>query len=688
MKISTPILLAAVLAGGVLSSAVTSSATAAQEKQDRNKEFEQKLKPIVATKAYDDLARLLKAYQEEAITYVDDLVQRMSQGSSDEIEAEFQMLSKGWKDSFKSNFVQIVYDFHSRLALNGVQRAERRGLIEQYRKTFNRLDSALRNAYDPIQFETCANDFIALADGFEKNGDLFYAARSAASAAACYDEGYRKKDANLKKVCEWFGKAVLLFDKVDLKHSYYQQCKARHEGLIAAGHGPEAPKPETGPEAPPAGPVADPNANAVVSKTSFELIKELDQFLRPNYYCDEIYAAWTIVPLAGKGSTGSFAAMEKGPKLMRPDLAKIGVDQNGDGTADKTVGITGNFTTVELELGEGDLKRKWGFVFKTGIQDDTVQGLKTNLQPDDKQMRFYVMSAASMVTTVGGVPFRVIDENLDGLYGSPPRGWLNVGLSEGIEQPEFDSVVIGESKRARPWSEYQDIGGAWFKLAADKAGNEIRSMPVQLETGTIKLEFKGPTPSWLILRGTGQMENYFVDVIAEAKKPVTVPVGVYQLFLGELRAGKKAQTQKCLIVPGADTKRWTVKKGEECVVQLGGPFSFDFKQTVNEDKLTIKGKSITIMGVALERYERTWNCVPRPEVSWRKSGSKKGSKPEKMDVVGDLLEQDEAGNYRFSEADTWRPIDTVFEVKPGESIEVQLSEAKNKLFGSIESAWR
>ena len=93
MKISTPILLAAVLAGGVLSSAVTSSATAAQEKQDRNKEFEQKLKPIVATKAYDDLARLLKAYQEEAITYVDDLVQRMSQGSSDEIEAEFQMLS-------------------------------------------------------------------------------------------------------------------------------------------------------------------------------------------------------------------------------------------------------------------------------------------------------------------------------------------------------------------------------------------------------------------------------------------------------------------------------------------------------------------------------------------------------------------------------------------------------------------
>jgi len=72
----------------------------------------------------------------------------------------------------------------------------------------------------------------------------------------------------------------------------------------------------------------------------------------------------------------------------------------------------------------------------------------------------------------------------------------------------------------------------------------------------------------------------------------------------------------------------------------------------------------------------------------RKAGSKKGGKPEKMDIVMDLLERNEDGSFRFVEADTWRPIDTKFAIKKGESVEAQLSEKKHKLLGDISSEFK
>jgi hypothetical protein len=160
------------------------------------------------------------------------------------------------------------------------------------------------------------------------------------------------------------------------------------------------------------------------------------------------------------------------------------------------------------------------------------------------------------------------------------------------------------------------------------------------------------------------------------------------LFAGELRQGKKTQTVKCLILPGSDARRYLVSKGAETVVTLGAPFNFEFATEAAEESLTVKGKSVAVVGSAKERYERFWNCVPRPEVSVRKAGSKKGGKPEKIDIVMDLLERKEDGSFRFAEADTWRPIDTQFPIKKGESVEAQLAEKKHKLLGDISSEFK
>ena len=98
----------------------------------------------------------------------------------------------------------------------------------------------------------------------------------------------------------------------------------------------------------------------------------------------------------------------------------------------------------------------------------------------------------------------------------------------------------------------------------------------------------------------------------------------------------------------------------------------------------IPGSSVVVTGSAHGRYERAWRCVPRPEVSLRKKGAKKGGKPQRMPV---LTSQDEL--YTLGWESAWHPKDLLIEKKPNEKdVEVQLTEKKNKLFGKLASDWK
>jgi hypothetical protein len=653
---------------------------------DKYAQFKKNFKAAQAVGAHEEMARLVRSNQDEAIRLVSELANAMAAGSSAEIEAEFQALSKTWSEVFKTDFVERLYRYHSELAFDKPRREERYKLEVKYYEKLKALNANASGAKDSAVYEMVGAEFAAFSARFEELGDHYFAAQAAAGVAVSSDESYRGKDADLRRACEWWGKAVANFDKVALNYSYYQSCKQRFEGLVAAGFGPA---PAADPNAP-AAPTTTPSAPAapVVAATSFELVDSLEKFVRPLFTADELYQMWPIVSLGAKGSSANFQALgDKGPSVLRTESAKAGVDVDRDGAADKPLPMTGNFTAIDVEFGAD--KRRWGFLFKTGIQDDRFQGLQTNLLPDDNQMRVYVINAASVVASINGTPVRVLDENMDGEYGSEPKPFYYPGLSEGVAQPDYDCVVVGASKRARPWSKYLEVGGAWYEVKPLAAGAQIEYRATPLETGTLKLDFKGPVqPNFLILKGTGNLEGCYFDVVTENKKPLAVPVGQYELMVGELRQGKKTQTVKCLILPGSDARRYMVSKGAETLVTLGAPFNFEFSTEAAEESLTVKGKSVAVVGSAKERYERFWNCVPRPEVSVRKAGSKKGGKPEKMDIVMDLLERNEDGSFRFVEADTWRPIDTQFAIKKGESVEAQLSEKKHKLLGDISSEFK
>jgi hypothetical protein len=94
---------------------------------------------------------------------------------------------------------------------------------------------------------------------------------------------------------------------------------------------------------------------------------------------------------------------------------------------------------------------------------------------------------------------------------------------------------------------------------------------------------------------------------------------------------------------------------------------------------------VVVTGAAGERYERSWNCVPKPEVAWRKKGSKATLGDAKM-ALGDHATID---NKDLGWSALWFPLDLETDTKDkGNQFEVQLVQKKHELFGKIESAWK
>jgi hypothetical protein len=687
-KKTSPLARAALLVLGAL--ACLAPPAPAASRQSRYDEFVSKFKQALTINASDEMARLVKSYPDESVNFVDNLCAEMAKQNSDELEKQFAALNRAWKAAFATAFVDKVYVYHSELALDPKRRADRGKLLEAYNATVAKLAKNNDGPRDGPTYELVGADFTAQAKAFEELGDAYYAARAEASAGECYDESRRGKSADLRKACEHYGRAVAFFEKIELRYKYFQELKARHERLVLDGWATPLPDPNA-PD--PNAPVAAP-ASSTVLEATFEPVPSPDLFARPSYHADDVYQIWSSVYLQAKDSTATLQPLEQGPLkggplFVRSSASQIGIDFDRDGKVDRSVGITGNMALVEVEIGKGGDKRKWAFLMKTGIQEDTYQTLKVNLQPDDKQASLYTLNAASIVATIGETTLRILDDNMDGVYGSDPMPWGYVGLPDGVHQPELDSIVIGESKRALPWSQYVDVAGAWYELKPKPNGAQIEAVPATVKLGRLRAVFKGGEPAWLVVRGTGALEKCYFDLMADAKKGISVPVGTYEFFAGELRVGKKQQVAKSLILPGATTPKWTVAEGAETLVTLGAPFKFDFQCEVGEDKVKVLGKSVGVVGSAGERYERTWNCTPRPEASVRKAGSKKGGKPERLAIVLDLQEEGDDGVQKYSFADTWRPLDTEIEFKKAsEGVEVQLSEKKNKLFGTIESDWK
>jgi len=337
---------------------------------------------------------------------------------------------------------------------------------------------------------------------------------------------------------------------------------------------------------------------------------------------------------------------------------------------------------IVLEIGEGEARRKMAILGVTGVQKDIYNGVELNLEPTQGMVNLYFAAGGSMVGEIAGTRIQVIDDDLDGVYGSVPQAWGQVGLTKDHYQPEIDTIWIEGEKRARPWSEYQQIDGQWYRLEIEHGGKSIKATPLDLPTGILKLKTKGPKPDHVIVKGTNDYENTLFDLVGA--KEVEVPIGRWQLYFGIVSKGKKRQRMKALMIAGEDTPHWDIMNpGDEGVVEVGAPYGFDFEIELKEDSIRVIGQSVCITGKSDERYERIWGAVPRPSVSYRAAGSKRGSKPKTMPAV--LAPEPVYEDW----AAAWFPLDLEIPKRAKEDVvELQLTEKKNKLFGKITSVWK
>jgi hypothetical protein len=659
-------------------------------------------------KATSTMAQLVKKNQPEAVEWIVVTAELLVTGPSDAVYDQMEALQAAWKSSMQTGFAENMREYFEGLNATPTRKRERVKFKLEYAKLKSDYweNDELREG---PKYVVLAAKLKSLAQSFEAIEDRYHASDCWTLYRMCFDEynrgPYKDGDGRRYKVFEGAKNCLDHRGALDLKDRIYINNRQIHDHLAANGFGEEVPADGEG-----AGPGAGPakggagssgkapaaRGKEILAPLVFEAVEKLDAFLRPSYFSDGLYVMWSAVYLGKKGGSGKLSNLQDlSPQILRSASSEVTIDLDGDGAgdeifldgkrvADGKVGLTGNMRLVQFKLGEGDEQRDWACMFATGLEKDLYQGFERGMGIYDQSVQLFHFNAGSLVGEVAGEEVVILDDNSDGIYGSPPVPWEYSGLSKGNLHPEMDSVRVGGSKRAGPWSEYQKIGDGWFKMVVSPSGRELVATPVSLQAGTLKLKFKSGKPTWIVLRGKGKYEGSYFDILANGSKGVDVPVGSYELFCGELRKGKGRQTAKALILPGKDMTGWEVSEGKTSMVELGGPFDFDFAFEAVGRGVNVSGESVVVVGAAGERYERPWNCRASPDVYWRDKGKSKGNKAERMKLINDqFVMLDVERSYQK----VWFPLDCEFEVK-ADAVELQLREKKNTLFGKLESSWK
>ncbi len=651
-----------------------------KEELDRDA-FMDRYRRALDARAESEIENLVRRNQGTATVLIIELCEANGREPSERLENEIEGLRKAWKIAFNSSFANEMYEYLS------LMRQQVRAFRSEKKQDFIKIQRELQAGTAEKNWErvdVACEQFAALAEAFSQAGDHYYVSECWWRIAQAYDEGVRGNKANLEKAGEGFANCVEARDRIDLKDRFYSAAKLRADQLLGSKER-EAERSEKaaaeGFTRKKAGASLGPE---VGYDLTFSILEDIENPLRPGFELLELPIIWRQLSFKRPGSATDFYTFgDKGPQMIRTS-GGVAMDADRDGKGEVEITLTGNIEATEVTLGEGDSLRKWGFLSIVLTDSEVYQGIGLPMQPSDAFMSLFVGPAGSMVGEVDGTSIQVIDENMDGVYGSTPVGWGNPGLTPQSVQPIFDTIVVGGAKRAVPWSEYIELGSQWYQLLSDQNGTRVVASKAQLETGTLKLSAKGIKPLYFVVRGTGTFQYSYFDVMTGGSRGIDVPAGSYELLIGEVRKGKRKQVQKAMILSGKGTDTWTVNPGETTTIEIGAPFDVDFDVTDGGGVVKVTGGTIAIVGSAKERYERLWNCTLEPEAFVRKAGTKKGGRGVKMDTVRDYESIQNEGLQI-----AWFPLDIELKKRTDdEEVEVQLIEKKNKLFGKLESSWR
>lgn len=622
------------------------------------------------------LKKRLEFGQRTAVDLLENVAWRPNERNTEEIKP----FRAAWKEAFDDNFLRNVERGLSRMP--GSLRKKRNQLIVDFDTAYTiyqNLEGKKPGKERNLELKSIGSQLEQMGDAMLEVGELYFATLAHYYAAVANHAERVGDDQDLALVARSLTKMIETRERLGLADDDKMPwARAVVEELAAAGVTPGA----VGAGEP--GTVVTPAYKFGPARTftgEFRALEDPVEVLRPGYSNDAAYVTWNLLSLRRIGSTITFSAMSDSPKVTRTKEAEFEVEGT-DGTT-SSYQVTGRVTLVETTA--GDPPHPFAFLVQTGTNQDYFHEVLVNLQPNVDFLGLYSLPAAGITIDIDDTPLTVFDDNADGLFGSVvPLTFNYVGVTSGEFQPDIDTVLIGKSKRAVPFSEFMLIGKTWSRLEPQVAGTSFRVSPIEdLKTGELALKFDGPKPDWMIVRGEGSLETCYFDLTASRK--VEVPVGRYVLYYGGFREGERADgIRKAMVIPGKSPSSWAVKEGEVTDVELGKPFDIDFKFTANSSRVTVLGESLTVTGKAGERYHRLWNLRLSPEVQIRKGDKGKGTKFGRMQLISD---QNTLNDEGFNRA--WKPLDMEVENRfSTDAVEVRLVEKKNKLFGKLESSWR
>ena len=646
--------------------------------QDPAREFRDQFDQALKLNSKSRMDELMRTKEDLAINLILVTAEGVSATPNEALLTRFEGLRESWKRVYDTKFPDKLERMFARM--NAGTKRQRLALKLKY-------EELTRNVYEFQQqknkaaIKAAAEQLLEMADGFKKMGDQWHEAQCLAWAAPSLDETYQGKDADLDACADAYARAIEVRKAIGVKDATYKGFTTRSKNLTGLGYG-TAGAVKGGKAGAKATKGPQPAGDAVVAALEFEELKPLKDLGRPNYYLDEHRQIWPAVALKAPGSRAEIPRVDGAPVVIREGAAQIVLDADGDGKGDIDWPTKGKFENLVLELGSGDTKRKWAVLTEVGRQEDFYQGQPMNLLATDGQYLVYYIPGGCMKGTVSGETIRVYDDNLDGVYGSPASSWQHFGLVTGDAQFEFDSIRVGKEKKARPFSEYVDLGSAgWHQIKTENKGTSLSAQPVTLTTGSVQVKGKGVKPEYYVLRGVDDsFKKTFIDV--SGGKKVDVPAGRWELAFGLVRKGKKMQQMKAVIQPTEGMERIIVKPGETTVIGYGSPYKFDFKFETDGRNVTVDGKTVRILGSGGEAYDRFYNCVPYVDVGVRRKGGKRANANMRMKPVVDNL-----GLEKHGWQGMWKPVTDSVPLKEAE-VEVQLVEKKNKLFGKVESDWK
>ena len=94
--------------------AMTFAALAGAAPQEiRLEEFQKRFAQAASISDHDEMAKLVRLFQTEAVIRTDVICTQIAQGTSEELEKQIDLLNKAWKASMKTNFVENHYAYLS-----------------------------------------------------------------------------------------------------------------------------------------------------------------------------------------------------------------------------------------------------------------------------------------------------------------------------------------------------------------------------------------------------------------------------------------------------------------------------------------------------------------------------------------------------------------------------------------------